>query len=53
MSAKRQMSLQKVELHLIFKTHTLRIREHVLGVGIIDFRALYAFELVEIHCSWG
>ena len=38
---------QKVELHLIIKVLTLKVCQHVLGVGVVGLRTLHAYELVE------
>ena len=43
---------QKVELHINLKILTLKAREGVLDVGIVDLRTLHAGELVEEGLSW-
>ena len=42
-----------VELHIILKAFTLKVCKTLLGVGVVDFRALYASEIVEECSSWG
>ena len=38
---------QEVELYIILEALTLKVREDVLGVGVVGLRALYASELVK------
>ena len=43
---------QEVELHIIIEVLTLKVRVHLLGVGIIGLRTLHASKLVEDALSW-
>ena len=38
---------QEIELHIILEVLTLKVRLHLLGMGVIGFRTLHASDLVE------
>ena len=39
--------VQEVELNIILKALRMKVREHLLGVGVIGIGALHVYELVE------